>query len=79
MLPIQKWTPDQRVRQVAQFPEGRDVLGFLCIDSPSRGVFSERYDVALGAAIADALYIVFDKIRETERQKSGGACEGPDA
>lgn len=34
----------------------QDLLGFLCVDSRSRGIFLERYDFHLGAAYADTLY-----------------------
>jgi len=36
--------------------KGVDVVGFLCIDSESRGVFDPRWDVQLGLAFADALF-----------------------
>lgn len=32
------------------------MLGFLTVDSESRGVFEERWDVQLMLAVADALY-----------------------
>lgn len=54
----------------------QDIYGFLAIDSYSRNVFSERYDVQLGSLLADDLYSVFDKYREyklrTETQNNGG-------
>ena len=35
-------------------------LGFLAIDSSSRNVFVEKYDIQMGAIVADALYHVLD-------------------
>jgi len=37
-----------------------DLLGFLCIDSPSRNVWTSRYDGQIGAAVADFLYAFMD-------------------
>lgn len=34
-----------------------EVLGFLTVDSESRGVFEERWDVPIMFAVADALYV----------------------
>lgn len=36
------------------------VIGFLAIDSSSRKTFTEKYDVQMGATIADAMYPVLD-------------------
>jgi hypothetical protein len=46
-----------------------DLLGFLCIDSASRNVWSDRYDSEVGAAVADLLYAFLDAwyIRRTEK------------
>ena len=33
-----------------------EVLGFLTVDSESRNVFEERWDVQIMFAVADALY-----------------------
>jgi hypothetical protein len=35
-------------------------LGFLAVDSAARNAFLEKYDVQLGAIVADALYSVMD-------------------
>ncbi len=37
------------------------ILGFLAIDSQARGAYTERYDVEMGAIIADALYSVLSR------------------
>lgn len=37
-----------------------DMYGFLTVDSSSRDVFSERYDVEMGAAVADSMFSVLD-------------------
>ena len=39
-----------------------NVLGFLAIDSESRGVFNRRWDVQLALSIADALFHPLEKI-----------------
>ena len=39
-----------------------DLLGFLCVDSKSRNVFEERYDVEIGAAYSDVLYTLLQPI-----------------
>jgi hypothetical protein len=36
------------------------VMGFLAIDSSSRNTFTEKYDVQMGATVADALFPVID-------------------
>jgi hypothetical protein len=38
----------------------QDLYGFLTVDSSSRNTFDRRYDVEMGAAIADALFSVLD-------------------
>lgn len=47
--------------------EKPSVLGFLCIDSKSKGVFSRRYDIDFGAIVADTLYSFL--LRFTEFKK----------
>lgn len=37
------------------------VLGLLAIDSAGRGTYRQRYDVDMGAIVADALYTVLDR------------------
>jgi hypothetical protein len=39
---------------------GHHVLGFLCVDAPSRYAFARRYDFEMGALVADALYTYID-------------------
>lgn len=36
----------------------KDYIGFICVDSSTRGVFIHRYDLWLGASYADMLYTV---------------------
>ncbi len=48
-----------------------DCLGFLCIDTKARGAFRERYDVEMGAAYADAFYIIFRLLKDRENQQPG--------
>lgn len=49
----------------------RGIIGFLCLDTRSRNVFNERYDVELGAAVADTLYVVLEPII------TAGPADGP--
>lgn len=37
--------------------DNHEILGFLCVDSPARNVFVERYDFEAGALVTDALYM----------------------
>lgn len=64
------------VRSVnSQQSEGADkyrCLGFLAVDSAARNAFLEKYDVQLGAIVADALYPVMDLLA-TVRQAQGEA------
>lgn len=53
-----------RSREVESNPE---VIGFLCVDSLTRGVFERRYDVDTGAIIADMLYPLLSKYRKAHR------------
>lgn len=41
---------------IDRFPDNVEAVGLLCIDSESRNVFVEQWDVQLCFAIADALY-----------------------
>ena len=47
----------------------QDILGFLCIDSKTRGIFNDRYDPELGSSFADALFILFKEWFRNEIQK----------
>lgn len=54
--PIRKWLDDPSDADVLQtLVEDQDLVGFLCVDSPTPAAFSDS-DVQLGAAFADALY-----------------------
>jgi hypothetical protein len=41
-----------------------EIIGFLCIDSKTRGVFSRRYDIDVGAIVADTLYPILKDYRD---------------
>lgn len=47
------------------------IRGFLCVDSRTRGVFQERYDADLGAAFADALYLVLMEFTDAGAKEEG--------
>ena len=44
--------------------EQKEVVGYLCVDSPAAGVFDKRYDISLGLMIADILFILLSKFHE---------------
>lgn len=44
--------------------EPQEVVGFLCVDSLTRGIFERRYDLDLGSIVADTLYPLLVKYRE---------------
>lgn len=48
--------PIRRIGDGAPLHPENAILGFLCVDSFSRNVFSPRYDFDAGALVADALY-----------------------
>lgn len=48
-------------------------LGFLTVDSSARNAFLEKYDVQLGAIIADTLYPVMDLLAITQQAQSNAA------
>lgn len=58
LWPIRKLKPIPSHREV--IVENHDLLGFLCVDSSSRNVWSNRWDVEIGAAVADFLYTFMD-------------------
>lgn len=54
--PIRKWLDDPTdADKLDTLVEDQDLVGFLCVDSPTPAAFSEA-DVQLGAAFADTLY-----------------------
>lgn len=48
----------------------REIVGFLCVDTPAAGVLNETYDVPLGAAFAQALDLAIQRFRT--RQATDG-------
>jgi hypothetical protein len=54
--------------------DGGTVVGFVAIDSASRGAFFERYDVHLGAIVADSLFttlILWKRVHMRNEPKRG--------
>jgi len=57
--------------QVAALKENRiDLRAFLAVDAEGRGAYEERYDVDMGAAVADALYSVFMQMERLETKRT---------
>jgi hypothetical protein len=57
--------PIQRARRPGQGDDQRyDIWGFLCLDTMAVDVFDEDVDVPLGAAYADTLYSMFQRVVE---------------
>lgn len=54
VCPIRKYPYEQGSRPLQK----QDLIGYLCVDSKAKKVFVRRFDVDLGLAFADALYIV---------------------
>lgn len=50
-------------------PLRQALCGFLTVDSGSKGSFSERYDVQLGAIISDGLYPALDAYRALRQKR----------
>jgi hypothetical protein len=63
----------------AFIPEEKEiVLGFVTVDSESRGVFTERWDVPLVFAVSDALYHPIRKLLEIQNREAhpnGGSTQ----
>lgn len=55
-------------------PQKREVIGFLCVDTPATGIFNETYDVPLGAAFSQALHLTLLRFRDRNRAQ-GPAVE----
>jgi hypothetical protein len=62
--------PIKMLGQSSNLHDDHEILGFLCVDSPSKNVFVERYDFEAGALVTDALYMFmkafFDSNSPTE-------------
>ena len=70
VLPIRRTF---NVSSLNDAPNQPQVVGFLCIDSDSRFSFSEKYDVQMGAIIADALCPIielWDRLERMSRRSS---------
>lgn len=72
------WPSDERYRSILVFPirsssgetDSERYCGFLQVESMAEKAFNTRYDVDLGAAVADSLYVVLSSYA---RQHSKGA------
>lgn len=51
--------------------ERHKLLGYLCIDTLRKSKFHEEFDTQLGLAYADALYMLFYRLKEIEEDKKG--------
>ncbi len=56
VVPIRKTTQTKYSEQ--QYSHKQDILGFVCIDSMTRGIFNKRYDPEVVALFADALFVL---------------------
>lgn len=48
------------------------VMGFLCVDSPARGVFRQQYDVGLIRSVAACLYPIMSRLSDIEAEEEQG-------
>jgi hypothetical protein len=56
--------PIERGTRTGTHDVPREIIGFLCIDTLKTNSFHPTYDEALGAAFAQALYLVLHRFRE---------------
>lgn len=64
--------PIRSTREVEKKEKKYKIIGFLCIDAKSRGVFWHKYDVDAGAILADALYYFMEAYNNIDEPKTGG-------
>lgn len=62
VVPIRYVSERANPEEKEQLGQHQHYWGFLCIDCKSTGVFNEIYAPELGAAFADALYILFSQL-----------------
>jgi hypothetical protein len=55
--------------------EQREIIGFLCVDTPATDVFNETYDVPLGAAFSQALHLTLLRFRDKGRTPQSGTAK----
>lgn len=55
--PIRRLVYGQDCGEKAILNQEQDIIGFLCIDSGSRNVFRNNYDIEFGAIVADSLFV----------------------
>ncbi len=53
-------------------PDETECIGFLCIDSESRGVFEERWDPHIGSAVASSFYMPLNFYSLIDNSLEGG-------
>lgn len=73
VLPIRR---TYNIKNNAELPKKPVIVGFLCIDSNSRFSFTEKYDVQMGAVIADALCPILElwyRLEATTKRNAGGS------
>lgn len=56
VVPIRKTTKGMSYDK--QFSRDQDIIGFLCIDSMTKGIFNDRYDPDVAAIFADTLFML---------------------
>jgi hypothetical protein len=62
------------IQKVSDVGDEHDTLGFLGVDCAVPGVFDERFDFYVGAAIADALYPLLKLMHIQKRGGDPSAC-----
>jgi len=65
-------------RVFADGSKDADLIGFLCVDSKSIGVFSEEFDYPVGAIVADSLYPFLKQLEQTQASDQPESREGPE-
>jgi hypothetical protein len=62
-----KLQPDET--QCSDDDLGQILLGFLTVDAKPANAFEHRYDIDMGAQVADTLYIVLQRYREVKTKE----------
>jgi hypothetical protein len=69
------WPISRARARMAPPSKEREVIGFLCVDTPTINSFIETYDVPIGMAFAGGLHLALNRFR-TVRASAAGTSKG---
>lgn len=69
------WPIEQGATSPYDKAEQREIIGFLCIDTLTKGAFVKTYDEALGASFSRALYLALHRFRAIISSSAASATE----